>query len=420
MHKEELKSIIADQLNRQNIPERAIYREKFAELKKMAETPFILCVSGLRRSGKSTILHQLVSERKAPVYHLNFDDDRLIHFTVDDFQPLNESFHELFGSDGDYYFDEIQVINGWERYVRRLYDEGKKVFITGSNASLLSSELGTHLTGRNIQLELYPFSFKEYLEYKEIKITPVSLYQTETKAVIQNQLKTYIDDGGIPEYIRTQERYYLHSLYENIIYRDIINRYSIKKEKLLKELVHYLISNLGKEFSYNSLKKVVSLSNAETVKEYIGYLNNSYMLQTLNRFDYSLKRQIQAPKKIYAIDTALGQSVSFSYSENLGRKIENIVFLQLKRQGHEIYYHHIDKECDFVISDRGNITNAFQVTVSLDDPKTRKREVEGIYDALLAYNLDEGVIITLHEEDDIKYHEKRIIVTPLCKWLLSD
>jgi len=419
MHKEELKSIIVDQLNRKNIPEKAIYRDKYAELKKMAETPFILCVSGLRRAGKSTILHQLVAERKAPVYYLNFDDDRLIHFTVDHFQLLNESFHELFGSGGDYYFDEIQAIEGWEKYARRLYDEGKKVFITGSNASLLSSELGTHLTGRNVQLELYPFSFREYLSYKEIEVTAISLYQTETKAIIQNQLSAYIDDGGIPEYIRTHESYYLHSLYENIIYRDIINRYSIKKEKLLKELVHYLISNLGKEFSYNSLKKVVGLSNSETVKEYIGYLNNAYMLQTLNRFDYSLKRQMQAPKKIYAIDTALGQSVSFSFSENLGRKIENVVFLQLKRQGHDIYYHHIDKECDFVISDRGKITTAFQVTVSLDNPTTRKREIEGLYDALSAYKLDEGIIITMHEEEEFEYNGKKISVKPLWKWLLT-
>jgi predicted AAA+ superfamily ATPase len=419
MHKEELKSIIVDQSNRKCIPDQAISRDKYHELKKAAETPFILSVSGLRRSGKSTILHQLVAERRAPVYYLNFDDDRLIHFTIDDFQRLNESFYELFGSHGEYYFDEIQVIEGWEKYVRRLYDEGKKVFITGSNASLLSSELGTHLTGRNIQLELYPFSFKEYLDYKEIKVTTFSLYQTETKAMIQNQLNSYINDGGIPEYIKTQDPYYLHSLYENIIYRDIINRYSIKKEKLLKELVHYLISNLGKEFSYNSLKKVVSLSNAETVKEYIAYLNNSYMLQTLNRFDYSLKRQIQAPKKIYAIDIALGQSVSFSFSENLGRKIENLVYLQLKRQGHHLFYHHVDKECDFIINDRGKITSALQVTVSLDEPVTRQREIEGLYDALSNYNLDEGVIITMHEEDEIEYQNKKIVITPLWKWLLN-
>ncbi len=385
----------------------------------LADTPFVVCVTGIRRCGKSTLLKQCAANSTLPAYSLNFDDERLIHFSVDDFQILDQVFHELYGDNGIYYFDEVQNVTNWERFVRRLYDSGKKVFVTGSNATLLSSELGTHLTGRNVALTLYPFSFGEFLAYSEIDYTDDDLYTTVGKAKMRNAFDSYLSQGGLPEYIASGALYYLQSLYENIIYRDILNRYSLKNEHVFKELVHYLISNMGKAFSFTSLSKVAGLSNAETVKQYLQYIENSYVLFTLRKFDYSLKKQIRAPKKIYAVDTALARSVSFSFSENLGRQLENVIYVALRRRSPELYYHRGGKECDFLVVDQGRVTDAIQVTVEMSSAETRDRELAGIVDALETYGLSRGTIITLGEEDLLERAGREIKIVPAWKWLLS-
>ncbi len=419
MNKEELKAIVVEQSQTSFLPSKVVIREAAERLRELGNTSLVTVVAGLRRSGKSTLLHQHLRDREGPVYFLNFDDERLLSFGVDDFQPLNEIFYELHGTGGEYFFDEIQNVPGWERFVRRLHDGGQKVYITGSNATLMSSELGTRLTGRYVQLNLYPFSFREYLAYKDIGFSPAELYTTEGKAKIKRAFHLFRKEGGIPEYILTNERYYLSSLYDNIIYRDIIARHGIKREKAFKELVHFLISNAGNEFSYTSLRKLLGLSNADTVKEYIHRLACSYLLLTLNRYSFSLKKQMNAPKKVYAIDTAISHNVSFRFSENLGRQIENVVFIELVRRHEAIFYHHEKQECDFVTVERGEVCSAVQVTVSMERGTTRDREIGGLLDAMSAYSLDSGVIITLDEEEELEIGSKNIHVIPVWKWLLS-
>jgi len=415
--KDVIKNVIISQ-NERNLVSHLIDRDKLLEIENAFDTPFIQIVSGIRRCGKSIIIQQIRQINKDKNYFINFDDNRLYNFEIDDFEKLNEAFLELFGEENTYYFDEIQNIAGWERYVRRLYNEGKKIFVTGSNAVMLSKEFGTHLTGRNIQTELFPFSFKEFLRWKKIEIKKNDFHSPVIIAKIKNVFFEYLKVGGLPEFIQTSNYIFLKNLYNDILYRDVIARYNIRNEKTLIELLHFLISNISKEISYNSLKKVLGLSNAITVKEYINHFEQSYLLFTINKFDYSLKKQLTNPKKIYVIDTGLANSISFKFSDNMGRQLENVVFLQLKRLSCEIYYHRGKYECDFIIREKDRIINAIQVTQTLFDEKTREREIRGLVEAMQEYNLKNAIILTAEEKESITINNLSIEVIPIWEWLL--
>ncbi len=357
-------------------------------------------------------------------YYINFDDDRLALFQLDDFQVLVETFIELFGVQNNFYFDEIQNIPGWERFIRRLHNEGKKVFITGSNASLLSSELGTHLTGRHIALKLYPFSFREYVYIKDkILLTEKHLDSTQI-ALLKKYFSEFKVIGGMPEYLENKQKQYLHTLYENILYKDIIVRHKLPQQKPIKELVYYLASNNAKEFSYNALRKLLGLASSNTVAEYCHYLENSFFSFVVNRISYSLKNQTHFPKKIYFIDQALAESVGFRMSQDEGRTLENIVFLQLRRQNKDIYFHQDKQECDFVIRDGYHISEAIQVCTTLKEDKTRQRELNGLLEAMALYQLKQGLIIT-EDESAIEFIAHlgatyQINIVPCWQWLLKN
>ncbi|MBU0489516.1 MAG: ATP-binding protein [Bacteroidetes bacterium] len=418
MDKEQLKKVIVSQREKFRDIE-FVYRDELNDSKSWLDSPFVLIFSGIRRCGKSTLLTRIMEQCKDRKYYINFDDNRLINFTSDDFENLYESFIELFGEERNFYFDEIQNIDGWEHFVRRIHNEGGKVFITGSNANLLSKELGTHLTGRYVNIELFPFSFIEYLRFRKIDIQPNDLYSTRKRTIIKNAFDEYLVKGGLPEFLQTGDTNYLSTLYDNIIYRDIVSRYNVRQERSLKELLHFLVSNIAKEHSYNSLSKLVGLSNSNTVKEYISFAENSYLLFSVNKFDYSLKKQISNAKKIYFIDNGLANAVSFRFSENYGQQLENLVFLQLRREGKSVFYHRGKHECDFIIQDKGKINLAVQVSQSLDSNSTRDREMRGLLEAMDTYNLNESLILTHDEEDTIKIGDKTINVIPVWNWLLG-
>ncbi|WP_342306422.1 ATP-binding protein [Methanolobus sp. ZRKC5] len=317
------------------------------------------------------------------------------------------------------FFDEIQNIPGWERFVRRLHDGGKKIYVTGSNASMLSREMGTHLTGRHLSYSLYPYSFKEFLDFKKYELPSSNVLTTVEKSTIKKHFNEYIETGGIPEFVKNRDELYIKTLYENIIYRDIVARYNLKDEKALKTTAYFAASNIAKEISYNNIKKLTGLSSATTVKEYFEYLENSYLAFLVPKFSASLKKQVYSSKKVYFVDTAIAKILGFRTSEDYGRILENIVFMELKRRNEEVYYHRDKKECDFVIRDGYNIREAIQVTQSLENPDTRKREIEGLLEALKAYKLKEGLILTDDSEDEIKMNGRKIIVTPIWKWMLE-
>lgn len=421
MDREILKQIIMDQLKYRS--PRNFYRRTVTEtVQDFASDPNIIILSGMRRSGKSTIQRMLqlecVSTNEPSDYYFNFDDERLVQFQVRDFQTLLEVFIELFGDQSRFYFDEIQNIEGWERFVRRLYEQGKKIYITGSNARLLSKELGTHLTGRYIQFEVFPLSFFEIVRHRYPEALSKKALSTTDVGMILHHFSNYLKNGGIPEYIEFEKTEYLKDLLEGILYRDIIVRYKIQDEKVLRETVYYLASNIGKEFSYTNLAKTVGVSSPHTIANYCDYLEQCYLCFFICRYSHSLQKQIQSNKKCYMIDPALIRTTGFRVSEDRGRLLENIVFLHLRMKMKDIYFHKDKKECDFVVREGNRIIQAIQVTTSLSNSEVKKREIEGLVEAMTTYQLEEGTILTENEQDIIEMNGFRISVIPIWKWLL--
>jgi len=409
MESQKIRDIIIDQ---NNYPQgKFIERELTKEIIKAKDTPFVKIISGVRRSGKSTILKQL-KERFGGVY-VNFDDERFVNFKIDDFQTLYELCLEIFPHKF-FYFDEIQNIPGWERFVRRISESGENIFITGSNATMLSKELGTHLTGRYIMFKLYPFSFKEYLIFNKITLTDMT---TKQKAMLKKQFSNYLSEGGLPEYLSTKNKDYLKSLYESILYRDVMARYKLTKEKTLKELIYLAANNLSKEISFNSIKNTLGVGSTTTISDYFSYLENTYLLFLLPKYKYSLKKQIQSAKKLYLIDNGLAKQLGFSFSENSGKLLENQVFLELKRRNKELFYFQEKNECDFLVKEKNKITEAIQVCYEINQ-NNKEREIKGLIKAMKEFKIKEGIIITLNQEETIKKDNLTIKIIPAYKWFL--
>ena len=380
----------------------------------------IIVISGIRRCGKSFLMQQIRQQCDEKDFFINFEDERLLHFEMEDFQLLEECLIELYGTQRTWYLDEIQNIAGWERFVRRLYNSGHKVFITGSNANMLSREFGTHLTGRYIQAELYPFSFVEYLVFKGFKFDKTALYTTENIAHLQKLFKEYLTLGGFPAYLKNRAYEYLSTLYESILYKDVLLRNQLTSEREMLELMNYLVSNGAQKHSYASLGKIVGIRHPETIKNYLKFLEDTYLIFVLYKYSPSLKNQIVNAKKVYLIDNGLMHSIGFHPTDNLGPLVENLVLIELKRRGLDVYYHAGKAECDFVIRRGTHIVEAYQVTVSLSDNKTRAREIAGLLDAANEYHPQRLFILTLYEEDIIEAKGFKIEVLPVWKWLLAE
>ncbi len=418
MKREVLKQVIADQ--REYKPPKNFFNRMLTKrIMYFEDTPSIMIISGIRRSGKSTIQRFLQLDLANSDYYLNFDDERLFQFQVEDFQMLLEVLIELFGEQSIFYFDEIQNVKGWECFVRRLYEQGKKIYITGSNAKLLSKELGTHLTGRYIQLEVFPLSFAEIIGHEYPEGLSKKVLSTNNIGMIQRYFSKYLKNGGIPEYVKFEKTEYLKDLLEGILYRDIIVRYKVSEEKHLREVVYYLASNIGKEFSYTKLGKTVGLKSPHTIVNYCNYLEQCYLFFFINRYSHSLKKQIQYNKKCYMIDPALIRITGFRVSEDRGRLLENIVFLHLRMQKKEIYFYKNKKECDFILREGNQIVQAIQVTTHLSNEEVKHREIEGLLEAMNTYNLKEGLILTENEQNKIEINGLIIAIIPIWKWLLS-
>ncbi|OGT67679.1 MAG: hypothetical protein A3J38_09525 [Gammaproteobacteria bacterium RIFCSPHIGHO2_12_FULL_45_9] len=423
MERTDLKQILLDQ-QAQRLPDPCISRGILHAQHTALAGPSISIITGLRRSGKSILLQLIRLTHQPSHYWVNFDDDRLTAFTVADFQTLFEVLVELYGHEQIFFFDEIQNIPEWERFVRRLHDEGYKVYITGSNAALLSHELGTRLTGRYTEMTLYPFSFREFLNWKQISLTtPLNRLTSLERAKLKHHFTEFVMLGGIPGYLQYQDPEYLRSLYSSILYRDIIVRHKISNPRIVKEIGLILASSVGKSMSYNALRKTVNLSSPSTASDYCKYFQESFLFFIVNRFDTSLKRQIQYHKKIYAIDTALTCTIGFRTTDDTGRLLENIVYLELRRRGLEIYFHQQKKECDFVVRTNGTITAAIQVCTTLSQIETRTREIAGLVEAMQQYTLSDGLILTEDETAEetitIANITHTIHIKPIWVWLLE-
>jgi uncharacterized protein len=378
-----------------------LVREKLSSIKVIEN--FALIVTGIRRCGKSTLLLQVLKKSIKNVFFLNFEDIRLSGFEIDDYTRLSSVINKRKVT--TLFFDEIQMLPQWELYVRQKLDEGYKVVVTGSNATLLSKELGTKLTGRHLSTELFPFSYNEFINFKKLKST--------TQAV-----EKYLSLGGFPEYVKTENEEILSQLLNDILNRDISVRYGIRDVASLKKLTVYLISNIGKLVSANNLKEILGLKSTTTILEYFSYLENSYIVQFLPKFSYSLKTQIRNAKKVYAIDLGLFSQNSIIFTEENGRRLENLVYLHLRRQYSEIYYFQEKRECDFVVMKNGKVIELIQVCYDLT-PENLDRESQGLIEAMEFFNIKEGKIITLKQTETFVKDKFKVKVMAAADFLIS-
>jgi hypothetical protein len=345
-------------------------------------------------------MRQIILTYYKNVAYFNFEDSRIFGFEISDFQKLNEVMGDNYEA---YFFDEIQNIQNWELYIRQLHDRGKKIFITGSNASLLSKELGTRLTGRHIRHELFPFSFPEFLQFKKLENNVESL-------------ETYISLGGFPEFLQTENKEVLQNLLKDIVFRDISIRHGIRNTQVLMDLTLFLLSNIGKETSYNSLKKTFNMGSAVTISDYIAWLEDSYVMFLLPRFSWSIKNTSVNPRKVYAVDTGLVNANTLSFSKDLGRLLENSIYLFLKRKGYQLYYFRENKECDFVVFEEKVCKQLIQVCEIVNNDNL-KRETEGLLEAMDFFKMTEGYIITKNQSDTLVFGNKTIYLLAANKFM---
>lgn len=415
MDKDQLKRVMLDQkayfLNRNNL----IYRDIDYDL--YSRTSQIVVISGVRRCGKSCLMalfRQKMNLSEKEFCYLNCDDERLL---LDDLllDQLHTLHLEMYGTKPVFFFDEVQMAPHWEKFVNRMYECGHKVFVTGSNARLLSSEIATTLTGRNRVITLLPFSFKEYLRFKghEYQLNALT---TVAKAQLLTDLNAYQKTGGFPLVVQENDIEILNAWFQDILYRDVVSRYRLSQVKELRQMAIYLFSNVGKPFSYSTLQKVSELKSTNSVSNYLQYLEQSYLFFYLPKFDYSVKKQMLNSKKLYVIDAGAINRLGFHFSEEKGRLLENTVYLELLRQGKEVYYHKGKKECDFVVFENGQIVEAIQVTDKLTN-QNKDREVGGLKDALETYHIENGKII-VYDRDNSLTEGIDVPVVSAWQWLL--
>ncbi len=362
---------------------------------------FATIISGIKRCGKSTLLYQLLKANKMDALHLNFDDPRLFDFSISDFQKLDVIIKE--SKQKILMLDEIQIIKGWERYVRQKLNEGYIVYVTSSNASLLSKEIGTSLTGRHITTELFPFSYQEFCRYKKLNTG-------------EDSLNEYLETGGFPEYVKSPLNIILCNLLDDILIRDISVRYGIKDSQALKRLAIYLLSNIGNLTSANKLREPCGIKSTTTILEYISHLELSYLISFVPMYDLSIKKQSINPKKIYAIDLGMIKANTSSQKQDVGHKLENAIYNRLRHDYKEIYYHKGKCECDFITVDKGEVNQAIQVCYELTSDNSQ-REINGLLETMTRFNLKQGIIITHHQEDSFIMQEGIIQVIPAYKFL---
>jgi len=395
-----------------------VQREILDQIETTILSPLITVITGLRRVGKSTLLAQIAAKYlKNDYYLVNFEDERLLNFRVTDFDLLHETLISLFGEKKVFLFDEIQNVPEWERFVRRLHDQGYKFIITGSNAALLSQELGTRLTGRSTRVELFPFSFGEFLLYKQVQVPNLDAVSAKQRGVLRKHFDEYVLLGGIPDALKYPKLALHKTLYDDVLYRDIATRYKLENVKNLQELAFYLISNISNLISFNKLKDLLKLGSVNTVSSYIEYLENSWLFFVVNKYAYSVKEQQIAAKKIYGIDSGLTKSVGFSFSENRGKLLENIAFLHLRRKHRDIYYYKTaqDYEIDFFVPET---QQCVQVTQQFTVPETRERELRSLVAVSKEQEVQSLLVVTEAEKEMIQVADQEIAVVPMYEWLL--
>lgn len=416
-----LKEVLIDQkksliLELQRDP--PVWREAKERLDQMMSSKLTKVVMGVRRSGKSTLC--VMNRSIDQVGYVNFDDERLLSLTAKALDQVYQALLELNSPISIFIFDEIQNIQGWELFVNRLQRKKINILITGSNGNFLSHELATHLTGRHLSLELFPFSCREFFRLHGLSKELLEAPSTEEKAKVYRLTEKYFKNGGFPEVVRGEASgSYLRELFNSIISRDILQRYSLKSSKALTELAIYLIQNSGGIVSFQRLAKTFEFKSIHTLKSYFSYLQDSYLILEVLHFSNKSKERFTLPRKVYAIDTGMQRALSFKPDSEVGMSLETAVFLFLRRNFEEIFYIRAEAhEVDFVVCEKGKPKILIQSCWTLSDSKTKTREISALSYHAAKLNVDDLYIITWDSESVIKMADKKIQIVPFWKFVL--
>lgn len=417
--------------------ETGIPRKKYlSRIEKYLTTDEIITLTGVRRSGKSTILLQVLSgliKGKIPrsnILYVNFEDPQFYNFlNLDLLGRIWQAYCDYLKPKGRVYLvlDEVQKIEGWEHWVRAKYDrkEKVKIFVTGSNAELLSPEFATVLTGRHLELSVAPLTFKEFLKFRGIEVKNDKLWLLKKKGDLERNLIEYLKIGGFPKIVLTPDELVrgelLAQYFNDILTKDVAERHKIKDVNKLKNLALFYSTNFTRGYTFNKVKKVADFAlSLDSIGRFSHYLENSFLISFLPRFSYSLKNQMQAQRKVYLVDNGIHNATAFKFSENKGKLLENAVFQQLRDDRQEVYFFSEKKEVDFVCKRGLKVIGLINACYSIDDKETLLRETSALIEGMKYFKLKESkIIIGEGEYREISEQGFHISIIPFYQWALG-
>ena len=379
-------------------------------------------VIGVRRSGKSTLCYQAVQSKGGKFAYADFDDERLVDIEANQLNDVLEVLYKIYGDFQYLFLDEIQNIEGWHLFVNRMLRKKMHVIITGSNAKLLSGELATHLSGRNKEIPLYPFSFREFCTMKQVD---TERRTTKAEAFRRAAFDDYLKQGGFPELLTIEDnKGYVGTLVDNILKRDIEQRYKISYKAAFEQLAHHLLNVAPTVVVVKDLAKLFCFKSENTVKNYVKYLKEAYMLIGIQKYSQKSRRRV-VQEKYYAVDVAMMDQRENAFAgENLGHRLETIVAIHLKRkckmEDLDVYYlNDRSGECDFVVCKGNQVIQAIQVSYDISAEKTRKREINGLLLAARQTKCENLLLLTDHESEEIDVNGHHIKMQPVYEWSLE-
>ncbi len=401
------------------------------DLKIPADTNKIIALTGTRRCGKTyyfyAMINKLLTKEIKPeqILYINFEDERL-DLKSPDMQSILDAYYELYPGARDeeifIFFDEIQEVENWEKFVARLYSSvTKKIFITGSTSKMISSEIATQLRGRSISYTLYPLSFKEYCRFANISVEDV--YSPRNRAVIKSAFDSYLFAGGYPETVKIDpeiRRKILQSYFDVMIFRDIVERYNVRNPIVLKHFIKQLMNTISAEFSVNKIYHDLKSNGFQTSKDklysYLDFCRDCFLFFVVHQNEKSYRKQQKNNKKIYAVDNGLLSTINYAFSQNNGRQLENLVYLHLIRKYEHVHYYYNGFECDFLIKENENISIIIQVCFDISNTQTRKREIDALLRLSEIYPDADLILLNMEEEVEVMIAERRIKIIPAWKW----
>lgn len=435
MNKNELLAILHDwNFWRKDIETGIIRQNYLSRVKEFLQTNQVLTVTGPRRAGKSFLMRQAAKDLasngvgKENILMVNLEDPRFTDSSQKLLEQIYETYLEFLTPKGPVYLflDEVQEIAGWEKWVRYIHELKKaRMVVSGSNAKLLSRELGTLLTGRHLDVTVFPLSFREYLEFNGVGVgDPLDVVARRIE--IQGLLRRYLEFGSFPEVVLSpQKKEILLNYFEDLVNKDLLRRFHLRKPQELKALVKFYLSNVATLTTFNAIAKSLNISPV-TAEKFSGHLEQVYLVFFLRRLSFKIREQEKSPRKVYAIDTGLSHAVGFRFSENIGRLAENLVFLELKRRqifnpALELYYwkdvrHH---EVDFALKEGTRTTELIQVCWDVEDARTKERELRSLEKAMNELSCRQVAVVTETYEGEEEFKGHTIQFRPLWKWLLG-